>query len=60
MALVSTVKQQLQGEMATSRFPMAAACNLLFCLFDILELRRFSFMPGKSGEYKEMKSIVWN
>ena len=59
-ALDFAVKQQLQAEIATSSFPVAAACNLPFCLLDILELTRLSFKPGKHSEYQEMKSIVWN
>lgn len=58
-ALDSAVKQQLQAEIATSRFLTVAACNLPSCLLDILELRRLSFKPGKPSEYQEIKSIVW-
>lgn len=59
-APASAVKQQLQAEIATSRFPTAAACNLPFCLLDVLELRRLSFKSGISSKYQGLKSIVWN
>lgn len=59
-ALNSAVKQQLQAEIAISRFPTAAARSVLFCLFDVLELRRLFFKSGKPTKYQELKSKVWN